>query len=177
VTRRASERARRKESENRQIEREREPPWCAGEPCFEEDRERTTERGRARELEIKRSETHDARKRKRQRVQCDTCTHKCSVASGYCTPLITRPDSTPSHVFICQKTEYFSSRRQLQGKIVSGVSPVVELRQAHHSTACLSLSKALAHDSAATHLKMFQWIDTECRKPQMGEQCQQTNNV
>jgi len=37
--------------------------------------------------------------------------------------------------------------------------------------------KALAHDSAATHLKMFQWIDTECRKPQMGEHCQQTNNV
>jgi len=35
------------------------------------------------------------------------------------------------------------------------------------------MSKNLAHDSAATHLKMFQWIDTECRKPQMGEQRQQ----
>jgi len=32
--------------------------------------------------------------------------------------------------------------------------------------------KALAHDSAVTHLKVFHWIDTECRKPQMGTQCQ-----
>jgi len=80
-------------------------------------------------------------------------------------------------VFICQKTKFFSGRRQLQEKRASGVSPVIELQQAHRSTAFLSLSKALAHDTAATHLKMFQWIDTACRKPQMGEQCQQTNNV
>jgi len=79
-------------------------------------------------------------------------------------------------VFIYQKTKYFSGSRQLQGKRVCGVSPVIELQQAHHSTAFLSISKALTHDSAATHLKMFHWIDTECRKPQMGEQCQQTNN-
>jgi len=131
-----------------------------------------------REIEIKTTETQDARKRKRQRVHYDTCcTHKYSVARGYRTPLVTRPDSTPSHVFICQKTKYFSGRRQLQGKGAYGVSPVIELQQAHRSTAFLSLSKALAHDSATTRLKMFEWIDTECRKPQMGEQCQQTNNV
>ena len=35
----------------------------------------------------------------------------------------------------------------------------------------LSISKAMAHDSAATHLMMFHRIDTECRKPQMGVQC------
>jgi len=62
----------------------------------------------------------------------------------------------PSPVFICQKTKYFSGRRQLQGKRACGVSPVIELQQAHRSTAFLSLSKALAHDSAATRLKMFQ---------------------
>jgi len=128
----------------------------------EKDRERTTERERAREIAIKTTETQDARKRKRQRVQCDTCcTHKYSVERGYRTPLITRPDSTPSHVFICQKTKYFSGRRQLQGKRACGVSPVIELQQAHRSTAYLLLSKALAHDSAAMHLKMFQWIDTD----------------
>jgi hypothetical protein len=80
-------------------------------------------------------------------------------------------------VFICQKTKHFSGRRQLQEKRACGVSPVIELQQAHRSTAFLSINKALAHDSVATHLKMFHWIDTECRKPQMGEQCQQTNNV
>jgi len=37
--------------------------------------------------------------------------------------------------------------------------------------------KAMAYDSAATHLKVFHWIDTEYRKPQMGAQCQQTTNV
>jgi len=80
-------------------------------------------------------------------------------------------------VFIFQKTKHFSGRRQLLGKRACGLSPVIELQQANRSTAFLSLSNALAHDSAATHLKMFQWIDTECRKPQMGEECQQTNNV
>jgi len=38
VRKRASERARKKESENRQKKREREPPWRAGEPCFEKGR-------------------------------------------------------------------------------------------------------------------------------------------
>jgi len=82
--------------------------------------ERQRKNYRAREIEIKTTETQDARKRRRQRVQCDTCcTHKYSVARGYRTPLITCPDSTPSHVFICQKTKYFSGRRQLQGKIAT----------------------------------------------------------
>jgi len=75
------------------------------------------------------------------------------VERGYRTPLITRPDSTPSHVFsIYQKTKYFSGRRQLQGKRACGVSPVIELQQAHGSTAFLSLSKALAHDSIYIHM-------------------------
>ena len=38
MRKRASVQARKKESENRQIERDREPPWRAGEPCFEEGR-------------------------------------------------------------------------------------------------------------------------------------------
>jgi len=54
--------------------------------------------------------------------------------------------------------------------VVSQISKC-ELQQAHHSTAFLSISKALEHDSAATHLKMFHRINTECRKPQMGAQC------
>ena len=107
----------------------------------ERQRKNYGERERAREIEIKTTETQDARKRKRQRVQCDTCcTHKYSVARGYRTPLITRPDSTTSHVFICQKTKYFLGRRQLQGKRACGVSPVIKLQQAHHSTAFLSLT-------------------------------------
>jgi len=38
VRKRASERAGKKESENREKEREREPPWRAGGPYFEEGR-------------------------------------------------------------------------------------------------------------------------------------------
>ena len=40
-----------KESENRQIERERESPWRAGEPCFEEGRKTKKELRRKRESE------------------------------------------------------------------------------------------------------------------------------
>jgi len=54
---------------------------------------------------------------------------------------------------------------------------VSELYQAHRSTAFLSSSKALADDSAATNLKMYHWIDTECRKPQMGAQCRRNQRM
>ena len=42
-------RARKKESKNRQKERVREPPWRAGEPCFEEGRKTEKEQRRERE--------------------------------------------------------------------------------------------------------------------------------
>jgi len=116
-----SERASKKKGERKLGERKRERATMARRRALswgrEKDTGKTTEKETARELEIKTTETQDATKRKRQRVQCDTCcTHKYLVARGYITPLITRPDSTPSHVFICQKTKYFSGRRQLQGK-------------------------------------------------------------
>ena len=37
---------------------------------------------------------------------------------------------------------------------------VIELQQAHFSTAFSSISKALAHDSVETHLKMFRLLNT-----------------
>jgi len=76
----------------------------------QKDRERTMERERARKSEIK--TTEHARNRKGQGVRCDTdCTHKYPVARGYHTPLLTRPDSTSSLVFICRETKYFLGRR------------------------------------------------------------------
>jgi hypothetical protein len=120
VRKRASEQEKRRVKTGRKKEREshhgmqESPALRKGER--QKDRERTTERERAREIEIKMTETEYARKRKGQRVQCDTCcTHKYPVARGYRTPLFTRPDSTPSHVFICWDSEkkYFMCRRQL----------------------------------------------------------------
>jgi len=78
----------------------------------QKDRERTTERERARKFEIKTTEY--ARKRKGQRVQCDTgCTHNYPVERDCRTSLLSFPDSTPSHVFICRETKYFLGSRQL----------------------------------------------------------------
>ena len=54
---------------------------------------------------------------------------------------------------------------------------VSEPQQAHCSTAFLSSDKALAHDSAAMNLEMYHWIDTDCRKPQMGTQCQRNQRM
>ena len=54
---------------------------------------------------------------------------------------------------------------------------VSERQQVHCSTAFLSSNKALAHDSASTNLKMYHWIDIECRKPQMGTQCQRNQRM
>jgi len=38
-------------------------------------------------------------------------------------------------------------------------------------------ARRMAQNRAGTHLKMFCLIDTECKKPRMGAQCQQTPNV
>jgi len=59
VRKRASERARKKESENRQKETDREAPWRAGEPCFEE--------GRKTEKELRRERERGKLQSKRQR--------------------------------------------------------------------------------------------------------------
>ena len=69
MTKRASERARKKECENRQKERDREPPWHAGEPCFEEGRKTEKELRRERErgkLQSKR-QRHRTKERGRDR--------------------------------------------------------------------------------------------------------------
>ena len=80
--------------------------------------ERTTETERTREIEIKTTETQDARKRKRQRVQCDTCcTHKYSVYRGYRTPLISRPDSTPSQCLSVRKPNTFQVGDNYRGNV------------------------------------------------------------
>jgi len=75
------------------------------------------------------------------------------------------------------ETECFLGRRQCR-RIVPVVSPIGEWTAAGTLlTAFLSSSKALAHDSAATNLEMYHWIDTECRKPQMGTQCQRNQRM
>ena len=78
----------------------------------QKDRERTMERERARKSEIK--TTDHARNKEGQRVQCDTdYTHKYPVARAYHMPLLTRPDSTSSLVFICREMKYFLGRRHM----------------------------------------------------------------
>ena len=121
-------------------------------------RHRTQERGRDREYNV-------------------TCATHISTSGTGLPYTFHNPSGFNIITSVYLSENHFSGRRQLQGKGACGVSPVTELQKPHHSIAFLSISKALAHDSAATHLKMFHWIDTECRKPQMGEQCQQTNNV
>ena len=59
MRKRASVRARKKESKNRQKERVREPPWRAGEPYFEE--------GRKTEKELRRERERGKLKSKQQR--------------------------------------------------------------------------------------------------------------
>jgi len=118
VRKRASEQEKRRVKTGRKKEREshhgmqESPALRKGER--QKDRERTTERERAREIEIKMTETEYARKRKGQRVQCDTgCTHNYPVERDCRTSLLSFPDSTPSHVFICRETKYFLGSRQL----------------------------------------------------------------
>jgi len=105
------------------------------------------------------------------------CTHKYPVVRSYRTPLLTCPHSTSSHVFVCRETKYFLGRHSVGETCLWCLTLVSEPQQAHCSTAFLSSSKALAHDSAATNLEMYHWIDTEFRKPQMGTHCQRIQRM
>jgi len=168
-----------KESEYRDKVREREPPRRTGEPCFEEGKKTEKELRRERErgkLRSKQKSMHEKGKDREYDVTraAHVSTQWYAVTVRLSLP---GPDSTSSNMFVCRETQYFLDRRQCRGKVPVVLTLVSELQHAHCSTPFLSISKALSHDSAATHLKMYPWIDTECRKPQMGAQCQQTNNV
>ena len=106
MRKRASERARKKESENRQNERDRETPWRAGESCFEEGRKTEKEIRRERERGKLKSKQQRHRTQERGRDREYTVIRAAHI-SGYRTPLITRPDSTPSQCLSVRKPILF----------------------------------------------------------------------
>jgi len=170
---------RKKESENSEKEREREPPRRAGESYFEEGRKTEKELRRDRERGKVRSKQKNTQERGKDREHDLTRAAHISTQWYTVTARLSLPVQIQHH-HTCSsvgKRNAFWVGDSVGETCLWCLTLMSELQQAHCSTAFLSSSKALAHDSAATNFKMYHWIDTECRKPQMGTQCQRNQRM
>jgi len=168
-----------KESENSEKKRERERPRHAGESYFEEGRKTEKELRRDREKGKVRSKQMNTQERGKDREYDVTQATHISTQWYAVTTRLSLPVQIQRHhtCLTVGKRNTFWVGDSVGETWLWCLTLVSELQEAHCSTAFLSISKALPHDSAVTNLKMHHWIDTEYRKPQMGTQCQRNQRM